>query len=76
MGQKYGEALYAGERYENTKESSWYESMYSLKNPYDAGKLTEDTHRAMTAMTNFYRWLAWNRYRFLLPIQSSCRQKR
>lgn len=58
VGQKYGEALYAGERYENTKESSWYESMCSLKNPYAAGKLTEDTHRAMTAMTNFYRWLA------------------
>lgn len=57
VGQKYGEALYAGDSYVDRKEDSYYEEMYSLENPYAAGKMTEDTHKTMTAMADFYRWL-------------------
>lgn len=57
IGRKYGEALYAGESYEDKAQNTYYERMYSLEDPYDAGKLTEDTHKTMTAMTDFYRWL-------------------
>lgn len=57
VGQKYGEALYAGGSYIEGKTESYYERMYSLKNPYAAGKLTEDTHKTMGAMAGFYRWL-------------------
>lgn len=57
VGQKYGEALYIGESYVDREEESYYEEMYSLKNPYAAGKMTEDTHKTMTAMADFYRWL-------------------
>ena len=57
VGRRYGEAMYAGESYINGDSSSYYETAYSLENPYAAGKLTEDTHKTMTAMTEFYRWL-------------------
>lgn len=57
IGDRYGEALYAGESYVDTDRNTYYETMYSLENPYVTGKLTEDTHKTMTAMTNFYRWL-------------------
>lgn len=57
VGRRYGEAMYAGDSYINGDSSSYYETMYSLENPYVAGKLTEDTHKTMTAMTDFYRWL-------------------
>lgn len=57
VGRRYGEAMYAGESYINGDSSTYYEEAYSLENPYAAGKLTEDTHKTMTAMTEFYRWL-------------------
>ncbi|MCI9173740.1 MAG: hypothetical protein HFH49_02175 [Lachnospiraceae bacterium] len=58
VGQKYGEALYAGDSYVDGEKASYYEEMYSLENPYAAGKLTADAHKTMTAMAGFYRWLA------------------
>lgn len=57
VGRRYGAAMYAGESYINGDSSTYYETAYSLENPYAAGKLTEDTHKTMTAMTEFYRWL-------------------
>lgn len=57
VGRRYGEAMYAGESYINSDSSTCYEEACSLENPYAAGKLTEDTHKTMTAMTEFYRWL-------------------
>ncbi len=57
VGRRYGEAMYAGESYVNGESSTYYETACSLENPYAAGKLTEDTHNTMTAMTEFYRWL-------------------
>lgn len=57
VGRRYGEAMYAGNSYINGDSSSYYETAYSLEDPYAAGKLTEDTHKTMTAMTEFYRWL-------------------
>jgi hypothetical protein len=56
----YTAAVYAGETYNNNDSSSWYVSQPNLTAPYDAGELTQDTHNAMTAMTNFYRWLMGN----------------
>lgn len=58
VGHRYGEAMYAGDSYVNGDSNTYYETEYSLENPYAAGKLTEDTHKTMTAMTEFYRWLA------------------
>lgn len=57
VGRRYGEAMYAGESYINGDSSTYYETPYSLENPYAIGKMTEDTHKTMTAMTEFYRWL-------------------
>lgn len=57
VGRRYGEAMYAGESYINGEGSSYYKTAYSLENPYAGGELTEDTHKTMTAMTEFYRWL-------------------
>lgn len=57
VGRRYGEAMYAGDTYVNGDSSTYYETAYSLENPYVSGKLTEDTHKTMTAMTEFYRWL-------------------
>lgn len=57
VGRRYGEAMYVGDTYVDGESSTYYETMYSLEEPYAAGKLTEDTHKTMTAMTEFYRWL-------------------
>ncbi|OUP86200.1 hypothetical protein B5F07_02600 [Lachnoclostridium sp. An169] len=53
----YSAARYAGETYIDSDSSTWYSTPSSTSAPYAAGVLTEDTHEAMTAMTNFYRWL-------------------
>lgn len=66
VGRRYGEAMYAGESYINGESSTYYEEAYSLENPYASGKLTVDTHKTMTAMTNFYRWLVG-----VKPLQAS-----
>lgn len=54
---KYSAACEAGGSYRNGETSTYYQAQPSLAAPYSAGKLTADTHAAMTAMTNFYRWL-------------------
>lgn len=54
---QYSVARLAGETYQNDNRSSWYDIASSTVSPYEAGRITEDTHKAMTAMTNFYRWL-------------------
>ena len=56
VADRYSAARYAGETYSDNS-STWYSIPASTKAPYAAGVLTEDTHKAMTAMTNFYRWL-------------------
>ena len=57
VAQRYSDALYAGASYSDSDSSTWYEVPASTQNPYNAGKLTQDTHTSMTAMLNFYRWL-------------------
>ena len=57
IADKYSEALYATQSYDNTDSSTWYSETPSLQNPYNAGRITEDTLETMIAMTNFYRWL-------------------
>ena len=57
IGQRYAAALAAGEGYDNSDAVSWYSAAPSLQSPYAAGVLAADTHTAMTAMTNYYRWL-------------------
>lgn len=66
VGRKYGEAMYAGDSYINGDSSTYYETACSLENPYVSGKLTYDTHKTMSAMTNFYRWLVG-----VKPLQAS-----
>lgn len=56
VSQQYSAALEAGGTYTNNS-STWYQVPCSTSAPYAAGVLTQDTHNAMTAMTNFYRWL-------------------
>lgn len=53
----YSNARLAGESYLNRNRDSWYQVPSSTSAPYAAGVLTEDTHKAMTAMADFYRWL-------------------
>ncbi len=57
IADRYSAARYAGETYSDSYSSTWYSVPASIKSPYAAGVLTEDTHEVMTAMTNFYRWL-------------------
>ena len=57
IAEKYGEALKAGATYVDGDASTYYEVTPSLEDPATVGKLTTDTHEAMTEMTNFYRWL-------------------
>ncbi|MCM1246109.1 MAG: DUF6273 domain-containing protein [Roseburia sp.] len=57
VGRRYGEAMYAGESYMDGDSSTYYEKACLLEKSYFAGSLTADTHKTMTAMTEFYRWL-------------------
>ena len=57
VANRYSEAMLAGATYLDGNEASWYKKPASVKAPYERGELTEDTHKVMTAMTNFYRWL-------------------
>ena len=57
IAEKYGETLKAGATYVDGDASTYYEVTPSLEDPATVGKLTTDTHEAMTEMTNFYRWL-------------------
>ena len=58
VADEYAKARYAGVTYSNSDSSTWYQEPCSTSAPYAAGVLTQDTHTAMTAMTNFYRWLS------------------
>ncbi len=57
IADEYSAALYAIESYDNSDNSTWYSSVPSFGGYYDPGMITTDTHEAMIAMTNFYRWL-------------------
>ena len=54
---RYADALATGGSYDDADMSSYYAEEPSLVSPYAAGRLSGDTHAAMTAMTDFYRWL-------------------
>ena len=43
--------------YENGKTSTYYKVAPVTTAPYNEGELTADTHKAMTTMANYYRWL-------------------
>lgn len=58
VADEYAKTRYAGATYSNSDSSTWYQEPCSTSAPYAAGVLTQDTHTAMTAMTNFYRWLS------------------
>lgn len=58
VADEYAKARYAGATYSNSDSSTWYQEPCSTSAPYAAGVLTQDIHTAMTAMTNFYRWLS------------------
>ncbi|WP_291581885.1 Ig-like domain-containing protein [Blautia sp.] len=58
VADEYAKARYVGATYSNSDSSTWYQEPCSTSAPYAAGVLTQDTHTAMTAMTNFYRWLS------------------
>ncbi|MDE6025138.1 MAG: leucine-rich repeat protein [Lachnospiraceae bacterium] len=53
----YSDAKYSGDTYDNGQSVTYYTTPASTKAPYEAGVLTADTHKTMTEMTNFYRWL-------------------
>ena len=57
IGQHYAQGRNAGKTYINRKEETYYSEQPSLTAPYSYGKLSDDTHISMTAMTNYYRWL-------------------
>ena len=57
VGAAYSKALNTGSTYKNASSASYYKVAPSLSNPYAVGEMSEDTHKAMTGMTNFYRWL-------------------
>lgn len=57
IGQEFSNGIYSGETYVNRDSNTYYTVDPSLSSPYEAGKLTQDTHNAMMGLTNFYRWL-------------------
>ena len=58
VADKYAAARNCSEVYNDADSSTWYKIPASTKAPYAYGELSAETHKAMTAMTNFYRWLA------------------
>ncbi len=57
IADKYSEALYAAEGYNNSNPNTWYSEIPSLEAPYSPGMISEDARTSILAMTNFYRWL-------------------
>ena len=56
---EYQKARKTGATYVDDDAYSWYEVMpRNISAPYEPGKLTEDSHAAMTAMNDFFRWLS------------------
>lgn len=58
IAEKYSEAIKAGPTYVDRDSSTYYIVEPSLEGTGTGGQLTEDTHIAMTEMSNYYRWLA------------------
>jgi len=58
IGEKYGEVMAAAPTYSDNDRSTWFSVPSSVESPYEPGVLTEDAHKAMLAMTNYFRWLA------------------
>lgn len=57
IAQRYADALAAGGSYVDGSAATYYTDPASTSAPYAQGVLSPDTHAAMTAMTNYYRWL-------------------
>ena len=57
IGAQFSKAINAGDTYRNWDANTYYKKRPSLTNPYSEGELKDDTLKAMTAMTNYYRWL-------------------
>ncbi len=57
VANKYSQYRYSTNTYNNGDRNSWFTTMPSTSNPYSAGVASADTHKAMSDMTNFYRWL-------------------
>ncbi|MDD6270365.1 MAG: dockerin type I repeat-containing protein [Oscillospiraceae bacterium] len=57
IADRYSEALYSEPSYDNDNHLTWYAELPSTTYPYNPGKISWDTHSAMIAMTNFYRWM-------------------
>lgn len=55
---EYSKYRYAAQSYDDGVVSTYYTTPASVSAPYAAGVLTADTHKAMTDMTNFHRWLS------------------
>ena len=55
---KYSDAIKAGSTYVDGDTATYYIVEPSLEGTGTGGQLTEDTHIAMTEMSNYYRWLA------------------
>lgn len=57
IGRHISEAQYYESSYRSQDPQSYYTQQPSLSAPYAAGTITDDTLRAMAAMTQYYRWL-------------------
>ena len=57
VADKYSEAIYGIEEYDNEDNNTWYSEVPSFGGSYNAGMIKETTHEAMISMVNFYRWL-------------------
>lgn len=57
VADRYSKAWERAGNYLDEDSSTWYETEASVKYPYAPGVLTQDTHDAMTAMADLYRWL-------------------
>lgn len=68
--QKYIEARYAAQEYEDSDPASFYEKQPSLEAPYHPGLLSRGTLKTMLSMCNFYRYLVGNEEAGGLTIQS------
>ena len=57
VAEQYSKYCYGEQTYSNGDRETWFSVNSSTSSPYAAGVASEGTHKAMTNMTNFYRWL-------------------
>ena len=57
IADRYNAAIRRGGVYDDNDESTWYARVPSLQNPYDEGMVSQAAIDAMTAMTDFWRWM-------------------